>query len=182
MEELRPLIARLRYYPPVLASLVIVLAIGVSIPVPEQLLKEVRAQYLARAKELEALLKEAATKDQVVYRFFAGQVGSVLASSAPFMGPLFAAYVLTSLSVGLQALVAERTAPLEPLLNALANPSVWLLLLAYTVSLVESLHLTQMLLRRTKTEPELTFSMLALAAVLTLLSATLSVAFYAPPS
>lgn len=176
MEELKPLSFRLRYYPAVLVSLVALIAVGASLPYPEPLLQEVYTRYLERVKELRNLLINATTREKVVYQFFFDSVSSVLASATPVIGPFFTAYTLTSVGVGVRAIaVAESRAPFYLLLTTLLDPSVWILLLAYTVAVVESAYLTQVIMRRNRLWFELTFAMLALAATLALLSATLTV-------
>lgn len=178
MEEFKQLSLRLKYYPVALVSLVTLIAVGASLPAPEPLLQEVYARYLENVKEIESMLSNETMRDKVVYRFFVGNVGNVLASAAPVLGPFFAAFTLISVGVGVKALsVAKSATLLDPLLNVLLDPSVWLLLLAYTVALVESAQLTGMILRRIQLRLELTLAILALAVALTLLSATLSVAF-----
>lgn len=177
MRELRRLVWRLKLYPAVMAALVAIVVVSASLPAPAPMLKEVYAQYVKYEEELRSLVTDAASRDRAVYRIFASGVGSVLASGTPFLGPLFAVFTLSSLGLLAKSIAFMRAEGLLPvLLSILLDPSGWVTLLAYSIAVVESAQLTQAILRRARPELELAAAMLALAAALTLVSATLAVA------
>ena len=165
---------RLKQYPLALALLVTLAAASVAVPVPEPVLREAYDRYQQYEAGIRSLLSNATTRDLAVYQMFTGSVVQVLASGTPLLGPIFAAYTAAQLGLAVKMLaVAELRDVAVTALSVFVDPSIWMLLLAYTIALVESAHLTQAVLRRTRPELELSFAMLLLAAVLVLMSATL---------
>ncbi len=176
--ELAPLTYRARQYPLVLASLLALTMISASLPVPADLLRSAREAYLRYRDELKALTANATTRDMAVYRMFSSGASSTLASAVPLLGPVFAALSAAQLGLGVKVVAFAESRELSAvMLSLLLDPSAWLLLLAHSVALVEGAYATWALLRRGRPHLELYASMLVLALALTLVSATLAVAW-----
>jgi len=174
VRELQPLVWRLRLYPLVIATLIALLLLGAALPVPESVLVEVHRQYASMVRELERLLSNSTTREQAVYAVFAGSVGGVLASAAPFVGPLFTAHAMSRAGLQVKAEAFARSeSALAVALRALRDPSLWTILAAYAIATTESAQLTIAILLRKRAELELTLALLVLAVALALISATL---------
>jgi len=176
VKELVPLKLRAKNYPVVMSLLLATIVAGASLPAPAGVLRELYAQYKAR---LETLASTRAP-DEAVYQLFSYNAFTLLALSAPFLGPLFAAYTAFSLGLTVKAVAyAEAKSTLALVLSLLATPSTWLYMLAYAIALTESMWLTAAMLQRRAPALELTLALLALAASLMLLSATLDISLAA---
>ncbi|MCS7104674.1 MAG: hypothetical protein NZ954_03820 [Thermofilaceae archaeon] len=174
MSALEPLKLRAKNYPFALITLIVFVIVGAYAPAPRELLEEMYKQYTELVK---SLYQSQAPSDETVYRIFYYNVGSLIVFSIPLIGPLFAVY--TSLSVGLtlKAIsVAESVNLARVLTSFFLTPSNWVTLLALSIALTESWWISLVLLRRRGVDLELILAILALAAALLLLSATLEVA------
>jgi len=176
VRELAPLKLRAKNYPVVMSLLLATIVAGASLPAPAGVLRELYAQYKARLE----ILAPAKAPDEAVYRLFSYNAFTLIALSAPFLGPFFAAYAAFSLGLTVKAVAyAEAKSTFALVLSLLATPSTWLYMLAYAIALTESMWLTAAMLQRRIPALELTLALLALAASLMLLSATLDVSLAA---
>jgi hypothetical protein len=176
VDELAPLKQRAKSYPVIVGLLLATVIAGASVPAPAGVLKELYAQYKARLESLAS----AKAPDEAVYQIFSYNAFTLLALSAPFLGPLFAAYAAFSLGLTVKAVAyVEAKSTLALALSLLAAPSTWLYMLSYAIALTESTWLTAAVLQRRAPALELTLALLVLAAALSLLSATLDVSLAA---
>jgi hypothetical protein len=170
VKELAPLKLRAKNYPVMLALLLATIIAGASLPAPIDVLRERYSQYRSAIESFTSNKPF----DEVVYQVFSYNAYTLLALSAPLLGPLFAAYVAfsTGLTIRAVAYMEAKSVPIL-LLSFLTTPSTWLYLLAYAIALTESAWLSFTLLQRRPLTLETTLALLTLAAALLLLSATL---------
>lgn len=175
MEYFAALRERVKLYPAMIALLALLMVAGALTPVPEQFLQELYTSYTRHVASLRS-----SPVREVVLRVVSLKLPRVLATSMPFLGPFLATDVAVSYGLLVKAIAVNEAKSLPSVLASVyLDPTMWLQLLAFSMSLTESFFLAIALVRRARPQLELTLSILFLSAALLFLAAATDAVIFA---